>query len=144
MLAGSTPPPSVGNDAPSINYPIISANELPTIDSIRFFEVGFWTCLTYWILIILDEIRCKNSCNCFWMYFWKAVLDHHPINTHCCPGSNWMCFNFVLRRIISLVLPMATTDKFVLMKGKRDRWILGNFFIGKDSWDYWLPEFDRA
>jgi hypothetical protein len=59
-------------------YSISSKNELPTIFSIRFVAVEFWTCLEDWISIILDEILCKTSCTCFRMYLRNAVLDQRP------------------------------------------------------------------
>jgi hypothetical protein len=59
-------------------YSISSENESPTIFSIGFVAVEFWTCLKYWVSIIFDEIPCKNSCTCFCMYLRKAVLNHHP------------------------------------------------------------------
>ncbi len=59
-------------------YSISSEDESPTIFSIGFVAIGFWTCLKDWISIILDEIPCKNSCTCFRMYLRNAVLDQRP------------------------------------------------------------------
>jgi hypothetical protein len=59
-------------------YSISSKNEMPTIFSIGFVAVEFWTCLKDWISIIFDEILCENSCICFRMYLRNAVLDQHP------------------------------------------------------------------
>ncbi len=61
-------------------YSISSKNKLPTIFSIGFVAVEFWTCLKDWISIIFDEILCKNSCTCFCMYLRKAVLDQCPMS----------------------------------------------------------------
>ncbi len=60
-------------------YPISNENKLPTIETIKFVVVEFWTRLKDWTLIIFDEIPCKNSCTYFLMYLKKAVLDHCPI-----------------------------------------------------------------
>jgi hypothetical protein len=59
-------------------YSISSKNESPTMFSIRFVAVEFWTCLKDWISIIFDEIPCENSCTCFRMYLRKALLDQRP------------------------------------------------------------------
>ncbi len=61
-------------------YSISSKHESPTIFSIGFVAVEFWTCLKDWISIIFNEIPCKNSCTCFCMYLRKAVLDQHPMS----------------------------------------------------------------
>ncbi len=65
---------------PLPTYPISNKNELPTMFSIGFVSVWFWTCLNNCTSIIFKEIPCENSCTCFLMYLRNAVLDHLPIS----------------------------------------------------------------
>ncbi len=65
---------------PLLTYPISNENKSPTMFSIGFISVGFWTCLNNCTLMIFEEIPCKNSCTCFLMYFRNALLDHLPIS----------------------------------------------------------------
>jgi hypothetical protein len=37
-------------------------------------------CLDDWTSNIFEEMPCENSCTCFLIYFWKAVLDHRPMS----------------------------------------------------------------
>jgi hypothetical protein len=61
-------------------YLISNKNDSPTLFSIGFVSVGFWTCLNDWTSIIFEEMHCENSCTCIRMYLRKAVLDHLPIS----------------------------------------------------------------
>jgi hypothetical protein len=74
------PPPSFGDDASSINYPISNEDESPTIESVVFVVSGLLMCLNVCTLIIFDEMPKMNSCTCFRMYFRKARLDQRPIS----------------------------------------------------------------
>jgi hypothetical protein len=101
-------------------YSISSKNKSPTIFSIWFVAVEFWTCVKDWISIILDEIPCENSYTCFRMYLRNAVLDQRPtsmIKKTRVPAKyiamaapDWIDFDPILDRFIpSFVSPIATT-----------------------------------
>jgi hypothetical protein len=101
-------------------YSISSENKLPTIFSIGFVAVEFWTCLKDRISIILDEIPCENSCTCFRMYLRNAVLDQHqtsmikkmgvPAKYIAMAAPDRIDFDPILDRLIpSFVSPIATT-----------------------------------
>ena len=59
------PPPSFGDDASSINYPISSEDESPTIESVVFVVSGLLMCLNVCTSIIFDDMPKLNSCTCF-------------------------------------------------------------------------------
>jgi hypothetical protein len=65
---------------PLPTYTISNKNESPTMFSIGFVSVWFWTCLNDCTSIIFEEIPCDNFCTCFLMYLRNALLDHLPIS----------------------------------------------------------------
>ena len=117
------PPPSFGDDASSINYPISNEDESPTIESAVFVVSGLLMCLKVCTSIIFDEMPKLNSCTCFRMYFRKARLDQRPISIMEKMGTpaRYMaiaapdrieCVPTSERWIPSFVSPIATTPSF--------------------------------
>ncbi len=83
-------------------------NVLDGLDYNHFRWDSLWEFLQLFLDVFLEGRAGPSSDQ----HDWKD-WDTGQIHGHCYPGSNWMCFNFVYWRMISLVLPMATMPSWM-------------------------------